>query len=77
MRFDPLRPAPRRRLIAGIAIGAGAWLITLALVALVSSAWVIVQGVAVTVIAFLVAVCVLLVLRQGRIRQERRYVDGR
>ena len=75
--LHPIRPASRRRLIAGIAIGACAWLIALALLARVVHTGVIAQGLAVTVIAFLVALCVLTVLRQGRIRQERRYVDRR
>jgi len=77
VRFDPLRPASRRRLIAGIAIGTLAWLVAAALLKLVSYTWVIVQGVAVTLGAFLISVIVLTVLRQGRIRQERRYVDRR
>ena len=54
VRLDPLRPASRRRLIAGVAIGVGAWLLALALMALVSSAWVVATGVAVAVLAFVV-----------------------
>ena len=52
-------------------------LLAVALVARTYSTGVVAQGVAVTVVSFVVGLCVLAVLRQGRIRQERRYLDRR
>lgn len=76
VRFEPLRPASRKRLIVGIVLGPLLWL-----VALVIAAWVlnitsaIEIGFAVAAASFLVAALTLAVLRRGRIREERRYVD--
>lgn len=77
MRFEPLRPASRGSLIAGVVLGPLLWLLLLAIVALVFSySWAIALGLAVTVVSFFVSLVVLSVLREGRVRQEERYVDG-
>jgi hypothetical protein len=64
-------------LIAGVVLGPLLWLLLLAIVALVFSySWAIALGLAVTAASFFVSLVVLSVLREGRVRQEERYVDG-
>jgi ABC-type Na+ efflux pump permease subunit len=77
VRFEPLRAASRRRLIAGLILGPVIWLVALMIVAyLLQDSWAIEAGLLITLGAFVIAFAVLAILRQGRIRQERRYVEG-
>ncbi len=78
MRFEPLRPVSRRRLIVAIVLGPVLWLVAFAV-----AAWFLVStraiqlGLAITLASFVVGFLVLLVLWTGRRREERRYVDRR
>jgi uncharacterized membrane protein (UPF0136 family) len=77
VRFEPLRPASRASLIAGVVLGPLLWLLVLAIAAWVFEySWAIALGLAVTVASFFVSLVVLTLLREGRVRQEERYVDG-
>jgi hypothetical protein len=76
-RFQPLRPASLPRLILAAIFGPLVW----ALCILVAVLWVkptdeILLGVLVAVLAFLIAVIVLLLLRRGRVREERNHVES-
>ena len=76
VRFEPLRPAVRGRLIAAFISGRSSWLVALIVVAWVleyTSA--IALGLLVTVASFLVSLLVLALLHAARRRQERRYVE--
>jgi uncharacterized membrane protein len=76
-RFEPLHTASRARVIAGVVLGPLLWLGALAFGAWVFEyTWAIAVGLAVTFASFVLALVVLALLRQGRMRQERRYVDG-
>lgn len=74
VRFEPLRPASRKRLLVGIVVGPLLWL-----VALISVAWVlhigfaIELGLLIALISAVVSTIVLVLLRQSRDRQEKRY----
>jgi hypothetical protein len=76
VRFEPLRPASRGRLVAGIVLGPVLWLIALAGVA-----WVYDYGAAtglgllVTMVSFVVSLVVLALLHAARRREERRYAE--
>ena len=76
VRFEPLRPASRGRLIAGFVLGPFLWLLML-----VGAAWVfdhslaIGLGLLVTAASFFVSLIVLALLHTGRRRQERRYAE--
>ena len=77
VQFEPLRPASRASLIAGVVLGPLLWLVAIAIAAWAFEySWAIALGVAVTVGAFFVSLVVLTLLREGRVRQEERYVDG-
>ncbi len=74
VRFEPLRPASRKRMLLGIVIGPFLWLvglITVAWVLHISSA--IELGLLIALISAVVSTIVLVLLRQGRVRQEKRY----
>jgi hypothetical protein len=74
VRFEPLRPASRKRLLIGIALGPLLWVVALIVVAWVlhdSSA--IELGLLVALISAVVSTIGLVLLRQGRVRQEKRY----
>lgn len=74
--FEPLRPASRRTVIAGVILGPLLWLTVLIVAAaLFESSAAIVRGLGVTVLSFLFSTLVLLMLRNGRRRQAKRYVD--
>ena len=74
VRFVPLRPASRGRLIAGFVLGPILWLVALiGAAALFEQSGAIVLGLLVTVAAFVISLLVLGVLRAARRRQERRY----
>jgi uncharacterized membrane protein (UPF0136 family) len=76
VHFEPVRPASRRSLIAGIVLGPLLWLAALIVaVLLFEYSWAIGLGLFVTVAAFLVSLVVLAVLRGGRRRQEERYPE--
>jgi drug/metabolite transporter (DMT)-like permease len=76
--FRPLRPAPRRKLIAALIVGPCLWVIALVLTALALHRTDAIEGaLIVTGAAFVVAFVVLSVLRRSRRREERRYAAGR
>jgi peptidoglycan/LPS O-acetylase OafA/YrhL len=75
LRFEPLRPASRARLIAGAIVGPLLWLAVLIVAAWAFEySWAIGFGLLVTVVSFAVALIVLAVLHSARRRAERRYV---
>ena len=77
VRFEPLHPASRASLIAGVVLGPFLWLVAIAIAAWVFEySWAIALGLAVTVASFFVSLVVLALLREGRVRQEERYADG-
>ena len=77
VQFEPLRPASRASLIAGVVLGPLLWLVAIAIAAWAFQyTWAIALGLTVTVASFLVSLVVLTLLRRGRVRQEERYVDG-
>jgi uncharacterized membrane protein len=74
VRFEPLRPASRKRMLIGIVLGPFLWLvglITVAWVLHISSA--IELGLLIAFIAAFLSTIILVLLRQGRVRQEKRY----
>lgn len=74
VQFEPLRPASSRRLIAAIVLGPLLWVIALIVAAwLFAYSWAIQLALLVTLASFLLALVVLSLMRQGRVRQERRY----
>jgi hypothetical protein len=76
VRFEPLRPASRARLAAGLVFGPIMWLVALVVAAwLFKYGWAIQVGLVITVGSFVLAFAALAVLRGGRRREERRYVD--
>ena len=78
VRFEPLRPASRSSLIAGVVIGPLLWLVVLAVGAWAFDySWAIALGLLIVVVSFVVALFVLSLLRAARVRQEKRYVDSR
>ena len=78
VRFEPLHPASRSSLVAGVIIGPLLWLVVLAVSAWAFDySWAIALGVLVVVVSFIVALIVLSLLRAARVRQEKRYVDSR
>jgi divalent metal cation (Fe/Co/Zn/Cd) transporter len=77
VRFEPLRPVSRGRLILRLVYGPVLWLAAFTVVAwLFVSSRVIQAGLLVTVASFLIGLLVLAILRMGRRREERRYVAG-
>ena len=74
VRFEPLRPASRKRLLVGIVLGPLLWV-----VALITVAWVlhftsaIELGLLIALISAVVSTIVLVLLRQARVRQVKRY----
>ncbi len=73
-RFRPMRPASGPRLAAAIVIGLFLWVVGLVIVAvLVRRSDAIELGILIAVGSILVAVPILIVLRLGRRREERRY----
>jgi membrane protein DedA with SNARE-associated domain len=77
-RFRPMRTASGPRLIAAIVFGPLLWVVGLAIVAVqVHRNDAIELGVLIAVVSILVAVPILIVLRLGRRREERRYAARR
>jgi divalent metal cation (Fe/Co/Zn/Cd) transporter len=78
VRFQPLRPASRGRLLAAFVFGPLLWLAALAVVAwLFVNSTVIVLGLLVAAASFVISLVVLAGLYAGRRREERQYVDSR
>lgn len=78
VRFEPLRPASRGRLIAAFVFGPILWLVALTIAAwLFENSWAIPLGIAVTVASFIVSVLVLALVHRGRRREEERYANSR
>ena len=74
VRFEPLRPASRKRLALAVVVGPLLWVVALSTVAWVlhiSSA--IELGLLIALIAGVVSTIVLALVRHARIRQEERY----
>ena len=77
MHFEPLRPATRRRLVIGIVFGPLLWLVAFVVAAsLFASTFLIELALVITAASFVIAAVVLALLRAGREREARRYVDG-
>jgi hypothetical protein len=75
VRFEPLRPASRRRLAAAFVLGPILWLVALTVAAwLFAYGWAIQLALLVAAASFLASLLVLALLRAGRRREERRYV---
>lgn len=75
-QFRPLRPASRPRLIAAIIFGPVLWAVGLAFVAvIIEYTDAIALCLVVAAASFVISVIVLSLLRQGRLREERRYAD--
>ena len=75
-RFRPLRPASRSGLIAAIILGPVLWAIGLAFVAaIIEYTDAIAVGLEVAAASFVISVIVLSLVRQGRLREEKRYAD--
>jgi membrane protein implicated in regulation of membrane protease activity len=74
VRFEPLRPASRRRLVVGLILGPIFWVIALVVASIVwEHSWAIPVGILVTVACFAVSLVVLSLLYKARRRQEREY----
>ncbi len=74
VRFEPLRPASRKRLLMGFMLGPLLWVVGLIVVGWVfhyTSA--IELGLLIALISAIVSTVALVLLRQGRVRQEKRY----
>ncbi len=73
-RFRPMRTASGLRLVAAIVLGPLLWVVGLVIIAvLVHKSDAIELGVLIAVGSILVAVPILIVVRLGRRREERRY----
>ena len=74
VRFEPLRPASRKRLLVGVVVGPLLWV-----VALITVAWVlhftsaIELGLLIALISAVVSTIVLVLMRQSRVHEEERY----
>jgi hypothetical protein len=78
VRFEPLRPASRGRLVAGFVLGPVLWLVVLVAAAwLFDYSWAIGLGLLVTLASFVVSLLVLGLLRAARRRHEERYAHHR
>ena len=74
MQFVPLRPASRKRMVMAIVIGPFLWLVALITVAAVLHFTSAIEfGLLIALIAAVLSTIILVLLRQGRIRQERRF----
>lgn len=77
-RFRPMRTASGPRLVAAIVLGPFLWVVGLVIVAvLVYRTAAIEFGVLIAVASILASVPILLLLRLGRRREERRYAPRR
>jgi membrane-associated phospholipid phosphatase len=74
VRFEPLRPASRRRMVLAIVIGPLLWIVAFVTVGLVlhfSSA--IELGLLIVLLSAVLSLILLAALRLDRVRQEKRY----
>jgi membrane protein implicated in regulation of membrane protease activity len=77
VHFEPLRPASRGHLVAGIVLGPLLWLVALMVGAwLFEYSWAIAVGLLVTLASFVISLVVLTIVRTGRLRQEKRYRES-
>ena len=77
VRFEPLSPASRPRLVAGLILGPILWLAVFAITAwLLDESFAIVIGFAVTAASFAIAVLLLAAAYVARRREEKRFADG-
>ncbi len=77
MHFEPLSPATRRRLVIGIVFGPLLWLVAFIVAAYAfASTSVIELALVITAASFVIAAVVLALLRAGRKREAKRYVDA-
>jgi len=78
VRFDPLRPASRGRLIAAFILGPIFWLVALVVAAvLLEFTGAILFGLVVTAGSFVISMLVLGLVYGARRRDERRYAEHR
>ena len=78
MRFEPLRPASRGRLVAAFLLGPILWLAALIVAAvLLEFTGAILIGLAVTAGSFALSMLVLGLVYAARRRDERRYAERR
>jgi membrane protein implicated in regulation of membrane protease activity len=78
VRFEPLRPASRRAVIAAFVFGPLAWLAALVIAAIVLDyTGALLLGLAVTAASFSLSMLVLVLIYAARRRQERRYAELR
>jgi zinc transporter ZupT len=78
VRFEPLRPASRRALIAAFVLGPLAWLVALTIAAIVLDyTGALLFGLTVAATSFVVAIVVLFLVHAARRRQEKRYAERR
>ena len=76
-RFEPLRPAPRSRLIVAVLVGPLLWLVALLVATVVLQRTDAIEiALLVAGVSFLVSAALLLLLRAGRRREERRFAAG-
>jgi hypothetical protein len=76
--FVPLRPVPRGRLVVRVVVGPLLWLVALLVAAIVLHRTRAIElGLLIAFGCVLVSVVVLLVLRSGRNREQRRCGPGR
>ena len=76
--FVPLRPVPRRRLIVRAVLGPLAWLVGLLVAATVLHRTRAIElGLLIAFVCVVVSMLVLVVLRGGRNREQRRYGTSR
>jgi MFS-type transporter involved in bile tolerance (Atg22 family) len=72
--FVPLRPVPRRRLIVRAVLGPLAWLVGLLVAAIVLHRTQAIElGLLIAFLCLVVSMLVLVVVRGGRNREQRRY----
>lgn len=75
VRFEPLRPASRKRLLLGVVVGPLLWVVAFIVVAAVLHYSTAIElGLLVALISAVVSTIGLVLLRHARIRQEKRYV---
>jgi hypothetical protein len=77
-QFRPLQTAPRPRMIAAMVLGPLAWVLALVVAAaVVARTNAIELGLLIAAGSSLAALLILALIRAGRLREERRYADGR
>jgi zinc transporter ZupT len=78
VRFEPLRPASRRAVIAAFVVGPLAWLVALIIAAIVLDyTGALLFGLTVAATSFVLSIVVLSLMYAARRREERRYAERR